>query len=225
MREFDDFIQNIGLIDLPLVGRKYTWYNSNGQYMSIIDRFLLTEEWILKWSDVKQWGLSRLVSDHCPVLLKNEKMDWGPKPFKFFDAWLDQPGCKENIREVWKSTEVKGWNRYKLKEKLKRTKKELKEWSRNSISEVDSKIKEAEKEIAILDEKGEKGQLSTQDIDQRKKCFLDLWKNLKIKESMWQQKLRRMWLKEGDANTKYFHRCAKGRWRRNEILSIRINGD
>ncbi|GKU90554.1 hypothetical protein SLEP1_g4537 [Rubroshorea leprosula] len=33
-----------------------------------------------------------------------------------------------------------------------------------------------------------------------------------------------MWLKEGDANTKYFHRSAKGRWRRSEILCIRING-
>ncbi|GKV27405.1 hypothetical protein SLEP1_g36578 [Rubroshorea leprosula] len=225
MRDFDDFIQNTGLIDLPLMGRKYTWYNSNGQYMSRIDRFLLTEEWILKWSDVKQWGLNRSVSDHCPILLKTEKMDWGPKPFKFFDAWLDQPRCKEIIREVWKSTKVKGWYGFKLKEKLKRTKNQLKEWSRNSISEVDRKIKEAEKEIATTDEKGEKGQLSTQDIDQRKSCFLDLWKNLKIKESMWQQKSRKMWLKEGDANTKFFHRCAQGRYRRNEILCIHINGE
>ncbi|GKV44307.1 hypothetical protein SLEP1_g51499 [Rubroshorea leprosula] len=176
--------KNTGLIDLPLVGRRFTWYNSNGKYMSRIDRFLLTEEWILKWGDMKQWGLNRTVSDHCPILLKNEKMDWGPKPFKFFDAWLDQPGCKEFIRKVWKSTTVRGWKGYKLKEKLKRTKKELKEWSRNSIPEVDSKIMEAEKEIATIDEKGE------------------IW----------------------DANTKYFHRSAKGRWRRNEILCIRING-
>ncbi|GKV35771.1 hypothetical protein SLEP1_g43991 [Rubroshorea leprosula] len=216
--------KNIWLIDLPLVGRRYTWYNSNGKYMSRIDRFLLIEEWILKWGDMKQWGLNRTVSDHCPILLKNEKMDWGPKPFKFFDAWLDQPGCKEFIREVWKSTIVRGWKGYKLKEKLKRTKKELKEWSRNSISEVDSKIMEVEKEIATINERGEICQLSTQDIDQRRNCFIELWKNLKIKESMWQQKSRKMWLKEGDANTKYFHRSVKGRWRRNEILCIRING-
>ncbi|GKV29753.1 hypothetical protein SLEP1_g38652 [Rubroshorea leprosula] len=224
MKEFDEFIQNTGLIDLPLVGRRYTWYNSNGKYMSRIDRFLLTEEWILKWCDMKQWGLNRFVSDHCPILLKNEKMDWGPKPFKFFDAWLDQPGCKEIIREVWKSTIVRGWKGYILKEKLKRTKKELKEWSRNSVLEVDKKLMEAEKGIAIIDERGENCQLSTQEIDQRRNCFIELWKNLKIKESMWQQKSRRMWLKEGDANTKYFHRCAKGRWRRNEILCIRIKG-
>ncbi|GKV27391.1 hypothetical protein SLEP1_g36564 [Rubroshorea leprosula] len=225
MREFDDFILNTGLIDLPLAGRKYTWYNSNGQYMSRIDRFLMSEEWILNWSDVKQWGLSRSVSDHCPILLKNESIDWGPKPFKFFNAWLDQPGCKEIITEVWNSTKVMGWNGYILKEKLKRTKNKLKQWSRNAISEVDRKVKEAEKEIAAIDEKGEKGQLSPQDVEQRKNYFLELWKNIKIKESMWQQKSRKMWLKERDANTKYFHTCVKGRSRRNEILSIQIKGD
>ncbi|GKV48207.1 hypothetical protein SLEP1_g55033 [Rubroshorea leprosula] len=225
MREFDDFIQNTGLIDLPLARRKYNWYNSNGQYMSRIDRFLMSEEWILNWSDVKQGGLSRSVSDHCPILLKNESIEWGPKPFKFFNAWLDQPGCKEIITEVWNTTKVTGWNGYILKEKLKRTKNKLKEWSRNAISEVDRKVKEAEKEIATIDEKGEKGQLSPQDVEQRKNCFLELWKNIKIKESMWQQKSRKMWLKEGDANTKYFHTCVKGRCRRNEILSIHIKGD
>ncbi|GKV25404.1 hypothetical protein SLEP1_g34851 [Rubroshorea leprosula] len=207
MREFDEFIHNAELLDLPLLGRKYTWYNSNGQHMSRIDRFLLSEDWIMEWSDVKQWGLRRSVSDHCPILLKNEKVDWGPKPFKFFDAWLDQPGCKEVIRDVWNHKEVKGWKGFKLKEKLKNTKQALKEWSRKSINEVDGKIKEAENVIAEIDEKGEKTQLVADDIEKRRISFVDLWKNLRIKERIWQQKSRKMWLREGDANTKFFHRC------------------
>ncbi|GKV11959.1 hypothetical protein SLEP1_g23168 [Rubroshorea leprosula] len=223
MRDFDCFICEAGLVDLPLVGRKYTWYNANGQQMSRIDRFLLSEDWILNWSDVKQWGLRRTVSDHCPIILKNEMVDWGPKPFKFFDAWLEQPGCIEVIKKAWNSSDEKGWKGYRFKEKLKRTKNALKEWNDNSTTKVDSKINEAEKEIALLDEKGEKDQLSAIDIEKRRKCFIELWKHLKIKDSMWQQKSRMAWLKEGDANTKFFHRCVKGRWRRNEINSIQIN--
>ncbi|GKU99314.1 hypothetical protein SLEP1_g12182 [Rubroshorea leprosula] len=99
MEEFGDFIHNAGLIDLPLVGRKYTWYNSNGKFMSRIDRFLISEGWFSVWGEVKQWGLRRSVSDHGPILLKEEKIDWGPKPFKFFDAWLELPESLENKGE------------------------------------------------------------------------------------------------------------------------------
>ncbi|GKV14964.1 hypothetical protein SLEP1_g25762 [Rubroshorea leprosula] len=225
MKDFDSFIIESGLVDLPMVGRKYTWYNANGQHMSRIDRFLVSEEWLLRWCDVKQWGLKRTVSYHCPILLKNEWVDWGPKPFKFFDAWLQDPGCKELIRKTWNSSAVEGWYGFKLKEKLKSTKKALKEWSRNAASEVDRKIIEAESEIAHLDERGENVQLLPTEIEKRRSSFLELWKNLKLKENMWQQKSRLMWLKEGDANTKFFHRCVKGRWRKNEINSIQINGE
>ncbi|GKU98551.1 hypothetical protein SLEP1_g11543 [Rubroshorea leprosula] len=174
--------------------------------------------------EAKKWGLGRLVSDHCPLVLKNEKVDWGPKLFKFFDAWLEQIECKELIRKAWNSTAEEGRKGFRLKEKLKGTKKALKEWSGNHMSELDCKIKEAEKMIATLDEKGEIVQLLEEDTNRRKGCFLDHWKNLRIKESMWQQKSRKMWLRDGDANTKFYHNCVKGRWRRNEINSIQVNG-
>ncbi|GKV46541.1 hypothetical protein SLEP1_g53515 [Rubroshorea leprosula] len=224
MNEFNSFIQDAGLIDLALIGRKYTWYSSNGRQMSRIDRFLINADWFEKWSDMKQWGLGRTVSDHCPLVLKNEKIDWGPKPFKFFNVWLEQHECKELIRKAWNSTGEDGRKGFRLKEKLKGTKKALKEWSGNHMSEVDRKIKDAKKMIASLDEKGETVQLSEEDANKRKDCFLDLWENLKIKERMWQQKSRKMWLRDGDANTRFFHNCVKGRWRRNEINSIQVNG-
>ncbi|GKV46811.1 hypothetical protein SLEP1_g53774 [Rubroshorea leprosula] len=224
MREFNCFIHEAELIDLPLVGRKFTWYNSNGLQMSRIDRFFLSNGWVLKWKDVKQLGLRRTVSNHCPILLKNEKVDWGPKPFKFFNAWMDQPGCIETIRNAWKSCEVNGGYGLRLKERLKFTKNALKLWSGSSMIAIDKKIREAKVEIEELDKKGENSLLTHIDIERRRGCFIDLWNNLKIKESMWQQKSRKMWLKEGDANTKFFHKSVNGRRRRNEIYSILING-
>ncbi|GKV01295.1 hypothetical protein SLEP1_g13859 [Rubroshorea leprosula] len=174
MREFDCFIHDAGLVDLPLVGRKYTWYNSNSQYMSRIDRYLLFEEWLMKWSNVKQWRLRRTVSDHCPILLKDKKINWGPKPFKFFDISMEQPGCKEIIRNVWDSTMIKGWKGFELTKKLKRTKQALKEWSGRYMTDVDNRINEAKREIYVLDKKGEIAQLLVEDIEKRGSCFLDL---------------------------------------------------
>lgn len=43
---FCEFIHDCGLIDLPLVGRKYTWYKSDGKGMSRLDRFLISEDWL-----------------------------------------------------------------------------------------------------------------------------------------------------------------------------------
>ncbi|GLU22240.1 hypothetical protein SLE2022_383300 [Rubroshorea leprosula] len=137
---------------------------------------------------------------------------------------MDQPGCIETIRNAWKSCEVKGEYGLRLKERLKSTKNALKLWSGSSMTAIDKKILEAKTKIEELDKKGDNGLLTHTDIERRRGCFIDLWNNLEIKESMWQQKSRKMWLKEGDVNTKFFHRSVNGRRRRNEICSILVNG-
>ncbi|GKU91868.1 hypothetical protein SLEP1_g5682 [Rubroshorea leprosula] len=224
IREFKNFIMDLGLIDLPLIGRKYTWYHSNGTSMSRLDRFLVSEEWLLNWEDVRQWGLKGSISDHCPILLKNQKVDWGPKPFKFFDVWMEQPGFEKLIHDSWSSTKIHGWKGYILKEKLKRLKGALKNWSRNYMVEVDKKICIAEDKIAELDMKGERQRLTVGEVQARKESFAKLLKNVRIKNRIWHQKARRMWLREGDANTAFYHKCIKSRLMKNEINCIMVNG-
>ncbi|GKV32054.1 hypothetical protein SLEP1_g40687 [Rubroshorea leprosula] len=182
MREFNNFIQETELVDIPLVGRKFTWYQSNGNSMSRIDRFLLSEGWLTKWSEARQWGLSRTVSDHCPILLKHKHIDWGPKPFKFFNAWFQQEGCMELIKEVWGSANIQGWAGFQLKEKLKLTKEALKRWSKTLLPVIDAKINKATTEIAQIDKKGEEVQLSEEEIIRRREDFLLLWESMKSKE-------------------------------------------
>ncbi|GKV32990.1 hypothetical protein SLEP1_g41549 [Rubroshorea leprosula] len=222
MADFDEFIRECGLVDLPLIGRKFTWYQANGAVMSRLDRFLLSEEWCEKWDDMKQWGLKRTISDHCPILMKNQIVDWGPKPFRFFDMWLENPECKELMTKTWNSTVVSGWHGFQLKEKLKATKIVLKEWSKNKASEIDLKINMCKEDIAAIDLKGEEAAINEQEVQLRRNSFLDLWKLQNMKESMWRQKARKTWIRNGDANTKFFHRCVKGRRRRNEIVGIQV---
>jgi len=66
---FSHFIDENGLIDLPLCGRRYTWFKGDGTSMSRIDRFLLSEEWCLQWSNCLQIALLRGLSDHCLLQL------------------------------------------------------------------------------------------------------------------------------------------------------------
>ncbi|GKV35031.1 hypothetical protein SLEP1_g43351 [Rubroshorea leprosula] len=202
VKGFEEFIVNNGLTDLPLLGRKYTWCQPNGHRMSRLDRFLFNDDWMMKWLDLKQWGLHRSLSDHCPILVRSETLNWGPKPFKFFNAWLHTPGFSDMVAAKWKEIKIQGWGGFILKEKLKKLKDFLREWSKSSLQEVDRKIEEARE--------------STH--------YTELLKNMQLKEEMAQQKARKTWLKTGDANTSYFHKCIKGRWRRNEINVVSIEG-
>ncbi|GKV15257.1 hypothetical protein SLEP1_g26053 [Rubroshorea leprosula] len=178
MGEFDNFIIESELIDISLMGRKFTWYQTGGRFMSRIDRVLLSEEWL----------------------------------------------SRELIRKAWEQANIQGWAGFQLKEKLKITKEALKKWSKSFVPEIDSRIKEATAQIEQLDLKGESEQLSDEEIERRRQALLALWNNIRYKENMLQQKSGKAWLSNGDANTKFFHSCVKGRWKRNEMNSIQIKG-
>lgn len=50
MVEFNDFIEGLDLIDVPLMGNKFTWFNLSGKVVSTLDRFLLSDELVEEWN-------------------------------------------------------------------------------------------------------------------------------------------------------------------------------
>ncbi|GKV09906.1 hypothetical protein SLEP1_g21339 [Rubroshorea leprosula] len=180
MEGFEAFIAETGLIDLPMIGRRFTWYQPNGRAMSRLDRFLINEEWLVTWEGLKQWGLMRSISDHCPVLLKNKVKNWGPKPFRFFDAWLRHSEFKDKVAEVWRTKELQGTGGFILKEKLKATKVYLKKWSKEYNSELNKTIEECKEVILQIDVKGEAQTLTEEELEFKKKNEVDLWRRNEI---------------------------------------------
>lgn len=72
MQDFNNFIDQLALIDIPMLGRNFTWYNSiKGERWGKIDRFLMEPLWLDNYC-FKLWGLPRGVSDHCPLLLMKD---------------------------------------------------------------------------------------------------------------------------------------------------------
>jgi len=78
-------------------------------------------------------------------------------------------------------------------------------------------------EIKRLDEKGEEGALEESEVVSRKLKFEELWRLLKAKDVFIVQRSRSSWLKDGDANTKFFHNCLKVRTSRNSIKALKYN--
>jgi hypothetical protein len=166
---FNVLVENSGLMDLPLMGCKFTWVQPNGNCMSRLDRILVSDGWLAEWGSVTLWGLKRDVSDHCPIVVKYDGYDWGPKPFRFNNHWLSNKDLPILVKGEWESYQVGGWMGYVLKEKLKRLKGALKKWNKEVYGNVDSKIAVLIDDIEELDLKGEVEGLSEDELLLRKK--------------------------------------------------------
>ena len=69
--EFSNFISEQGFIDLPLQGGTFTWSNDREVASKArLDRFLFSADWEDKFPTVSQRRMSRLCSDHFPIVLE-----------------------------------------------------------------------------------------------------------------------------------------------------------
>ncbi|KAL7186017.1 hypothetical protein ACSBR2_027885 [Camellia fascicularis] len=224
MNEFNDFLNTLELVDVPMIGRKHTWCNSQeGERWSRLDRFLVSPEW-LAWFSFKLWGLSRSLSDHCPILLMEDERDWGPKPFRFLNAWVLYPTFLDKVKSVWEDTQVDRWAGLRLKVKLKALKEALKVWNIEVFRNVEYKLKEVENAIHVLDLAADERPLNDIEISKRREVKGEIRKLRKMKEWIWVQKSRVNWALKGDRNTRYFHIIATKRLSRNLMDLIIING-
>ncbi|XP_028091888.1 uncharacterized protein LOC114292180 [Camellia sinensis] len=176
MCDFNELIENLEVCDIPMLGRKFTWCNSlQGDKWSRLDRFLLSPEWLQKFN-FKLWGLPRRLSDHCPILLLEDKKDWGPKPFRFLNAWTLHPLFKSFVEKIWKETPVDSWAGFQCLRKLKSLRIALKQWNQEVFGNVDYKLKLLEEELHVLDLTAEERPLSKAELNRRREAKEEAWK-------------------------------------------------
>lgn len=77
--------------------------------------------------------------------------NWGPKPFKFFNAWVDHKEFLPFVSKSWGSMRFKGSVAYILKEKLKNLKNLLKQLNLEVFDTIDLKVREAVSNLYDLD--------------------------------------------------------------------------
>lgn len=99
-KDFDGFINKCNLIDLPLIGKEFTWYGLENK-RSWLDRFLLKDIWLVKIKDFQLLGLRRFTLNHISILLTSKSVDWEPRPLKFINAWFKRKDCVALIEKEW----------------------------------------------------------------------------------------------------------------------------
>jgi hypothetical protein len=226
MLEFSDFIEDLNLVDLPLGGGgRFTWSSGTANpSLSRIDRFLISSDWEDQFPDVVQSMLPRPLSNHHPILLETGKLTGGKCSFKFENMWLKTEGFVDRVKTWWSSYPFIGSPSFVLASKLKALKEDLKFWNKHVFGDINLKQLQLMAELSQIDEKEERGGLSTTERNNRKAVVGELDKLAHLEEISWRQKSHVLWLKEGDNNTKYFHKMANSNRRRNYMHKVEVDG-
>jgi hypothetical protein len=119
---------------------------------------------------------------------------------------------------------VDGWGGFVLKEKLKKMKGALKEWHVSHSQNLSSRIDSLKARLSALDLKGEEDTLSEAELGDLHEVTTDIFSLSRLQASINWQQSRSRWLKDGDANSKYFHSMLASRRRGNAISSVQVDG-
>eukprot|EP00253_Pinus_taeda_P010319 PITA_10319 len=223
---FVSFIESTKLVDVIPKSGSFTWNNRRGGdklIASRLDRFLISESILLDGTIIESDILPSGGSDHWPVSLMVE-VSGTPrnKPFRFEKFWLDHPNFQEMIKKCWSEPlEGSGSKMFNLQRKLKLTKQHIKDWNKNVFGNIFQEKIILENKLEQLHKQGIGGNLSAEALEQERLLSQQWHSRCAQEETLWKQKSRIQWLKEGEMNTKFFHRTALDRRSNNRILELK----
>ncbi|KAH6797549.1 hypothetical protein C2S52_022103 [Perilla frutescens var. hirtella] len=113
------------------------------------------------------------------------------------------------------------WNnagkKVNFQDKAKPCGKDLLNWEKLEFENVQSKSRELQKTLSDLQSQSQTDNI----VQETHETEFELDKILKIEESMWHQRSRALWIKDGDKNSNFFHQKASQRKKRNTIRQIK----
>ncbi|XP_074266286.1 uncharacterized protein LOC141588759 [Silene latifolia] len=217
MNNFREAVDDCGLSDLAYVGYAFTFDNGQGgeeNRQCRLDRAMKTESWREIFPYAKLFHMDREWSEHAPlkVVLNGRSEEERPhnSRFRFEQIWIGEEGCEDTIKRVW---EEEDWN---VLETISRCARELQKWKGISIGKILRELKRKRKRLTWLNESDR----TACNVEERKKIMKEINHLLRQEETFWRQRSRALWLKDGDRNTKYFHRKAGQRKQKNKISRI-----
>ncbi|GJR05549.1 RNA-directed DNA polymerase, eukaryota [Tanacetum coccineum] len=101
LEDFNRFIINSDLVELQIGGRRFTRVDKHCTRMAKLDHFLMSNGLVDKFPNMVGTVLPRLWLDHCLIVLKQERIDYGPIPFKLFNSWSLLEGYDQVVRDAW----------------------------------------------------------------------------------------------------------------------------
>lgn len=99
---FNEAISHLGLVDIPLKGRKFTW--SNKQLSPLLERldwFFSSNAWTLTYPNTVALPLTMETSDHVPCAISVSTSIPKGHVFRFENHWMDFPDFLIIVQQHW----------------------------------------------------------------------------------------------------------------------------
>ncbi|GKA91486.1 putative RNA-directed DNA polymerase [Tanacetum coccineum] len=225
MREFKECVADIEVFDVHNTGLQYTWNQKpkgKDGILKKLDRIMANMAFSNDFVGAHAIFKPYRNSDHSPSILciptaGNDK----PKPFKFFNVLTKHERFRDIVNETW-NIDVSGFFMFRIVKKLKFMKKPFRKLmydKGNLHANVDRLHGELDQIQSYLDKDP-----FNQNLREREAvCVVEFNQAILVEERFLKQKAKINWLKDGDANSAYFHKAVKSRVSRSRIEVVMNN--
>nr|AAX96619.1 retrotransposon protein, putative, LINE sub-class [Oryza sativa Japonica Group]ABA92975.1 retrotransposon protein, putative, LINE subclass [Oryza sativa Japonica Group] len=98
---FNDIISSLGLLDIPLKGRKFTWSNmQHNPLLGRLDWVFTSAPWTLDFPNTTVVPLTRNISDQVPCVVKIDTKIPKSPIFRFENYWVEMEGFFDIVQQV-----------------------------------------------------------------------------------------------------------------------------
>jgi len=225
MGRFRRFVNEMELKEIPLLGRRYTWSNERASPTLVkLDRVLCTTDWEDLYPNCILQSHATEMSDHCPLVLGLKVGVKGRRRFHFESFWTRLPGFLDMVKSSWDEPVQTSCPLECFSIKLKRLTRALQSWGAKGVGHIKTQLALAREVLHRLEVAQDRRTLSIGEDWLRKELKRLCLKLASLEQTVARLRSRVRYLKEGDANTSFFHKQAAFRKRKNFISKI-IDGD
>ncbi|KAL5572537.1 hypothetical protein UlMin_022134 [Ulmus minor] len=215
-------VDNLGLVELPSQGLKYTWSNGRGASQEIkakLDRGVANADWWNLFPNADMKVLPQVSSDHSPVVLNSKGCSsFARRPFRFKAIWTRDSRSHWIVEHAW----AKGFHpnpSTRFYRSLYHTRRSLSFWNKYQFGKVQLHIKVTKQALAECQAIRDDDDSWERDKDLR--CQLD--ELLRREEMLWFQKAKVQWRLEDDRCSRFFFMTTMIRRKSNRIDCLKLD--
>jgi hypothetical protein len=165
MGRFCHLINDLGLHDVPMRGRKFTWSNQQDSPTLVrLGRVICSTDWDKVFPNNLLQSSATVGSDHCPLLFSQNAVKQGKARFHFEAFWTKLEVFQEAVAAAWSSVPSSACPFDTLVRKFRATVRGLQSWSHKKVGHVNSQLGLAREVLHQLEIAQDNRSLSNQEL-------------------------------------------------------------